>query len=218
MNQGEVAEYFNALADGWDEHPVNGAAIERLLDSARVRAGMSVLDVGCGTGAAIPYYLARSARPITAVDISDRMIAKARKKFAGSGVRFICADAETLALAERFERIVVYNALPHFQDPAALIERLAGLLEPGGVLTVAHGMSRESVNRLHSGPSQRVSAPLMPASSLAEIFSRFLTVETEVSGEDIYQVSGINAQAVRKACAFKNSGFSADLTVCMPEA
>ncbi len=190
MNQGEVAEYFNALADDWDSRGVNAEAIERVLDNVRVRAGMSVLDVGCGTGAVIPFYLSRGASPITAVDISERMIEKAREKFGTSGVRFICADAQTLALTERFERIVVYNALPHFKDPASLIERLAGLLAPGGVLTIAHGMSRERVNRMHASSPERVSSALMPAHELAEIFSRFLTVETEISGDNIYQVSG----------------------------
>lgn len=191
MYKGEVAEYFNSLADDWDAHGVNAEAIERVLDNARVKAAMSVLDVGCGTGAVIPFYLARGARPITAVDISERMIEKAREKFGTSGVRFICADAQTLALTERFERIVVYNALPHFQDPAALIERLAGMLEPGGVLTVAHGMSRERVNRMHASSPERVSSALMTAHELAEIFSRFLTVQTEISDGNIYQVSGV---------------------------
>ena len=85
---------------------------------------------------------------------------------------------------------MVYNAFPHFPDPERLITHLSGLLAEGGVLTVAHGMSREKIDAHHHGSASKVSMGLMPAEQLAGIFGRHLDVTAVISNEDMYQVAG----------------------------
>lgn len=85
---------------------------------------------------------------------------------------------------------MVYNAFPHFPDPQHLIETLAGLLAPGGTLTVAHGMSREAIDHHHEGTASAVSRGLMPCEELTEIFAQYLKVTKSISDDRMYQVTG----------------------------
>jgi len=85
---------------------------------------------------------------------------------------------------------VVYNAFPHFPDPENLIRTLSGLLNPGGTLTVAHGMSRAAIDHRHEGAASKVSKGLMHEDDLAAIFGKYLTVTTKLSTEHMYQVTG----------------------------
>ena len=61
----------------------------------------------------------------------------AREKF--PAVRVLCGDAETADFGRKFDAIMIYNAFPHFPDPAHMIEALARWIRPGGTLTVESG-------------------------------------------------------------------------------
>ena len=188
----EVKAFFDRLAPEWDQGEVrNDGIIAVILDNARVTAGKDVLDVATGTGILIPNYLNRGVASVTAIDLSPKMIEIARKKYAGIGVTFLEGDVETTDFGRLFDCIVVYNAFPHFPDPERLIQKLAGLLKPGGVLTVAHGASREAIDAHHQGSAMHVSNGLMTAESLAAIFQKHLTVTTVISDDRMYQVAGI---------------------------
>lgn len=194
MEKSAVREYFNRLAPNWDATACRSEdAICAILDAADIRAGQRILDVACGTGVLIPDYLKRSARSVTGVDISENMIAEARKKYPHGDAEFICADAETLSLSEPFDRIMVYNAIPHFPDPDSLIRSLCKMLTRGGILTVAHGMSREAINAHHSGSARDVSLGLPPAQELAGIFERYLSGVRFCSDASKYYVCGEKA-------------------------
>ncbi|MBO4318298.1 MAG: class I SAM-dependent methyltransferase [Mailhella sp.] len=191
IEQKDVIEFFDRLAPGWDAGQVtDDGIVAAILDNACVAGGQDILDVACGTGVMIPHYLERGAASVTAVDISPEMARIAREKFSVPGVTVLCGDVETLAFERRFDRVAIYNAFPHFPDPERLIRRLASLLRPGGVLTVAHGMSREKIDAHHRGAARHVSNGLMPAEELAEIFGRHLHVTAVVSDENMYQVAG----------------------------
>ena len=192
MDKQSVIDFFNGAAADWDARLVhNDAKINRILDYAGICAGQRVLDVGCGTGVLVPDYLARSVAEVVGVDISPRMIEAAQGKFDDPRVRFVCADVETAALGAPFDRVVVYNAFPHFPDPDALAEALAARLADGGRLTIAHGMSRARIDAHHSGPANAVSRGLMAAEDLAAVLAARFTVDVIVSDDDIYVVSGV---------------------------
>ena len=188
----EVIAFFDRLAPDWDAEMIrNDAVIDVILDNARVTAGKDVLDVACGTGVLIPDYLKRRVASVTGIDISPKMAAIARAKFPQQEVTILCGDVEKEKFEKRFDCIVVYNAFPHFPDPERLIECLAALMRPEGVLTVAPGMSREKIDAHHHGTAGHVSNGLMPAEDLAKIFEKHLSVSTVLSDERMYQVAGI---------------------------
>ena len=191
MDKQSVIEFFDRLAPQWDEEMIRSdEIIGIILDNAGVEEGKDILDVACGTGVLIPDYLERNAASVTAIDISPKMAELAKKKFPQEKVEVLCGDVEETAFDRQFDCIVVYNAFPHFPDPARLIARLTTLLKPGGTLTVAHGMSREKIDGHHSGMASKVSRGLMSAEDLAAIFSKGLTVTTITSDERMYQVVG----------------------------
>ena len=191
IDKADVIEFFDRCAPSWDAELIRSdRKINIILDNAGVREGSRVLDVACGTGVLIPDYIRRGA-DVTGIDISPEMIKLAERKYAGTGVRFICGDIETADVGQGFDAIVVYNAFPHFPDPERLIFRLSGLLAEGGILTVAHGMSREKIDAHHHGSASKVSMGLMPAEQLAGIFGRHLDVTAVISDEDMYQVAGM---------------------------
>ena len=190
----EVIEFFDRLAPGWDAEMVRSDEIIRIiLDNADVTAGKNVLDVACGTGVLIPDYLERNVASVTGIDISPKLAEIARSKFPQEYVTILCGDVENAAFDRLFDCIVVYNAFPHFPDPERLIRTLAGLLTPGGMLTVAHGMSREKIDAHHHGSASHVSNGLMPAEDLAAIFETVLNVTVIRSDDRMYQVVGRNA-------------------------
>jgi demethylmenaquinone methyltransferase/2-methoxy-6-polyprenyl-1,4-benzoquinol methylase len=157
-----------------------------------VGEGMTVLDVACGTGVMFDYYLDRGVSSVVGIDISPEMAKIAAAKYAGDPrIRVVCGDVEETVFEGLFDRIVVYNAFPHFPKPKRLIKRLAGLLKEGGRLTIAHGASREAIDNHHNGPASKVSNGLMTADKLKKLFDPFFDVEIVISNSRMYQVSGV---------------------------
>ena len=193
MEKKDIIEFFDRCAPTWDADMIkNDAIIGRILDNAEVGPGMDILDVACGTGVMFDYYLQRGAASVTGIDIAPEMAKLAAEKYAGQEkVQVVCGDVEEYPFERKFDRIVVYNAFPHFPYPKRLIKILAGLLKEDGRLTVAHGMSREAIDDHHSGEASKVSNGLMSAESLKRIFDAHFQVEVVVSNRHMYQVSGV---------------------------
>ena len=193
MEKKDIIAFFDQRAHCWDTvNDKNDAIIEKILDNAKLGAGMSVLDVACGTGVMFEHYLSRGVSSVTAVDIAPNMAAIAAEKFAHEPrVQVICGDIEELSFGRCFDRIVVYNAFPHFPQPEKLIERLAGLLADNGRLTIAHGASRETIDRHHEGHASKVSLGLIQAEELKALLSPYIDVEVCISDDEMYQLSGV---------------------------
>ena len=74
-------DFFNTCANNWDNiRNTNPQVLEKLMDLAQLPAGANVLDVGSGTGVLLPYLHAKvgAQGKITAVDFSEKMLAKAK--------------------------------------------------------------------------------------------------------------------------------------------
>ena len=193
MNKQDVIEFFDRMASSWDADMIKSdAVIEKILDNAEIEPGQDILDVACGTGVMFPYYLTRGAASVTGIDISPEMVKIAENKFAEEPrVQVICGDVEEVSFDRKFDRIVVFNAFPHFPKPKRLIKILAGLLKEGGRLTIAHGQSREAIDDHHQGSASKVSNGLMTADSLKKLFDPHFDVEIMISNSQMYQVSGV---------------------------
>ena len=194
MEKKDVIEFFDRCAPKWDAEMIKSdEIIDIILNRAGVIPGGSVLDVACGTGVLIPYYLSHGAASVTGIDISPAMAEIASKKFARDNVNIVCGDVEEYSPEERFDCVVVYNAFPHFQDPERLLRKLSGLAAPGGTVTVAHGMSRERINAHHVSV-MNVSNELPEAEVLADLFRKCgLDVSEVISNEKMYLVTGKSA-------------------------
>ena len=213
MDKKDVIAFFDRCAPSWDADMIKSdVIIGKILDNAEVGEGMDVLDVACGTGVMFDYYLDRNVASVTGIDISPEMAKIAAQKYAAQPkIQVICADVEEYAFDRKFDRIVVYNAFPHFPYPKRLIKILAGLLKEDGRLTVAHGMSREAIDGHHSGSASKVSNGLMSAESLKRIFDAHFDVEVTISNQHMYQVSGVKRDVLahsHSGCAHSHDGLT----------
>ena len=217
MDKKEVIEFFDRCAPTWDAEMIKSdVIIGRILDNAEVGENMDVLDVACGTGVMFDYYLQRGVSSVTGIDIAPEMAKIAAEKYAREAkVQVICGDVEETCFDRKFDRIVVYNAFPHFPQPKRLIKTLAGLLKEEGRLTIAHGASREAIDNHHSGAASKVSNGLMAADSLKKLFDPHLQVEIVISNDRMYQVSGVKREKVAHNHASEDHTTPMDETVAL---
>ncbi len=109
--------------------PADGRA--QLVDD-RIRAGSSVLDLGCGTGR-IAEPLAALGHRVLGVDNSPEMLAHLH------AAQPLHADIATLDLGDRFDAVILASSLVNHPDPTArqgLLDVAAAHLTPSGVLLV----------------------------------------------------------------------------------
>jgi ubiquinone/menaquinone biosynthesis C-methylase UbiE len=128
-----VATNYDEVAPSYDQryqrHGYAGIATA-LLELAGA-APKRILELGCGTGHWLELLAANGHR-VTGVDPSPGMLAKARPKQTGVLVR---ALAEALPFPSgHFDRVVIINALHHFQDPQRAFAEARRVLSPSGAL------------------------------------------------------------------------------------
>ena len=193
MNKTDIEKFFDKCAPSWDANMIKSdAKMNEILDFAGVCSGKTVLDVACGTGVMFDYYLERGAGRITGVDLSGNMVAIAQKKYAESDVVSVLkADAENMALGEKYDCCIVFNALPHFCNKAALIQNLKRHINSGGTLTIAHDRGVDELNKHHESVPNSVSCSMINDVDLAALFSEcgFSDIRTK-STNDIFIVTG----------------------------
>ncbi|MFZ4857625.1 MAG: class I SAM-dependent methyltransferase [Desulfuromonadaceae bacterium] len=99
-----------------------------------------ILIAGCGTFAPYPMSVANPDVPITALDLSERSLRRARWHCLLHGRRnvlFRCGDlSEQHCIDGRFGLIDSYGVLHHLEDPLAGLKTLAGHLAPGGIVRI----------------------------------------------------------------------------------
>lgn len=190
MKKQDVADFFDRCASWWDADMIRDEqVISEILDNGGVKAGVQVLDVACGTGVLFPDYLSRGVTQVTGIDISPEMAKIAGAKF--PQVHVVCGDVEQYDFGQQFDVVMVYNAFPHFPDPSEVVRVLAGLVKPGGRLSVAHGMSRRKLQEHHAGRAADVSVELLHEAELAALMAPWFEVDVVISDERMYQVSGV---------------------------
>jgi ubiquinone/menaquinone biosynthesis C-methylase UbiE len=105
------------------------------------------LDVCCGTGAGMRVLTSVCQGPITGIDVSTGMLARARS--AHPGATWVRADARALPFAGAFDLAVSFGALGHFL-PAERPTLFAGVyraLRPGGVFAFPIGAPQPITSR-----------------------------------------------------------------------
>jgi SAM-dependent methyltransferase len=142
------ARYNERDGTMWSGRP-NGRLLTEITGLTAGRA----LDVGCGEGADA-IWLARSGWTVTAIDVSDVAIGRAREaaEFAGVAVEWVLGDALRTPLPRRaFDLLSMqYPALPKAAGELA-IRRLLDTVRPGGLLlAVYHDLDEEHREHMKS--------------------------------------------------------------------
>ena len=110
------------------------APFDDLLGLVKIRAGMSVVELGCGTGELTRRLAdALPESEVTGVDSSPEMLERANA-LVGGRVRF---KLGTIEAAEGSWDLVFSHAAIHWiDDHPAIVPRLLSLVRPGGQLAV----------------------------------------------------------------------------------
>lgn len=190
LNKDDIIAFFDSHADRWDDFQErNEQVIEEILDKGGIRKGVNVLDVACGTGILFPDYQKREVSSVTGIDISPEMVKMAKQKF--PVVDVICGDAEAVSFDKQFDAVMIYNAFPHFINSDKLIDNLSSALNEKGRLTIAHGMSREALQKCHSAEAKNVSLHLPEKEAIAGLLSPYFDVDVMISDDRMFMVSGV---------------------------
>lgn len=105
------------------------------VDSMCPSRAPAILDVGCGTGLLRERLGDSAFSSYVGVDVSETAVAGARA--AGHDrSRFVVGDAAELDLG-RFDVVVLNEVLYYAPDAGVLLRRLAGALDPGGLLVTS---------------------------------------------------------------------------------
>ncbi len=118
--------------------------VDLLHADTRYPPGASVLEAGCGVGAQTVTLAGNSPRArITAVDISESSIARAREAVEAAGftnVTFRQGDLFRLPFDPgAFDHVFVCFVLEHLSAPVEALQALQRVLKPGGSITVIEG-------------------------------------------------------------------------------
>jgi SAM-dependent methyltransferase len=109
----------------------------RLLD---LRPGLSVLDLGCGSGDLARRLAARECR-VTGLDSSEVFLDRARADAAAAGVsvEYVTGDMRQMPWTGRFDRVISWStAFGYFDDTTnrAVLDGIVRVLAPGGRLAM----------------------------------------------------------------------------------
>ena len=127
------------VADADRRDAVLAPVAEALLDAAQITAGDAVLDIGCGCGATTLAAAAAAAPHGRAVgiDLSEPMLALARRRTGDTPAAFRQADAQVDDLGDGYERVISRFGTMFFDDPIAAFANVAGAALAGGSLCLA---------------------------------------------------------------------------------
>jgi malonyl-CoA O-methyltransferase len=141
LGRRNVQRSFSRAADRYDATAVLQARVrDELVDRLElVRVAPEVvLDLGTGTGNALPALRARyGTSRLVALDMAPGMLARVAAQHASvPGVDLVCADAARLPLKERSVGLIVSNLMLQWcNDPDQVFHECRRVLREGGLLT-----------------------------------------------------------------------------------
>jgi SAM-dependent methyltransferase len=149
----ETRAFFACRAATWDakfgdDLPAYCAAV----DEAGIRLGGVAVDVGCGTGRALPplRMAVGPAGAVIALDITPEMLNVARPAATLAGASLVLADARALPFpGGSVDAIFAAGLVNHLPDTEAGLRELARVTRPGGLLMLFHPSGRAALAARH---------------------------------------------------------------------
>jgi 2-polyprenyl-3-methyl-5-hydroxy-6-metoxy-1,4-benzoquinol methylase len=142
LSYSEYPRFHTVMAEQSGE-VFDAALVDVILPMAqglpdRLREGVDVADIGCGSGHAINVMAeAFPASRFTGIDFSEEGLAVGAAEANSRGLTnatFMQADVANLDAAEAYDVITVFDAIHDQAQPAQVLANIYRALRPGGVL------------------------------------------------------------------------------------
>jgi len=144
----DMGTFFDRRADDYDLHMSGGndlyetGFISLLKNISFTSARLSILDLGCGTGAELKYIFDKTPNAhVVCVDVSEKMLDILRGKYSEyiDNLDIICQSFLEMEFGiEKFDYIIACSTLHHLlaEDKLELYRKIKRSLKPGGVVLV----------------------------------------------------------------------------------
>lgn len=142
-----VKRAYDDIADEWHKFRKDCAINKCIEDFEKLLPPHSeILDVGCGTGSPIAAYLAEKGHRVTGIDISTKMLRKARALNLVNA-RFVNTDFLDFVTDTAFDAVIAFDSLWHiaYSRQESIYPKLASLIKSGGLLLFTHGRTSGEV-------------------------------------------------------------------------
>ena len=136
----DVQQAYNSWAQQYDsnENKTRDLEARSLRETLAPLIFEHCLEIGCGTGKNT-VWLMQKAATVTAVDLSEEMLAKAKEKITSPNVTFVQADiTKAWAFATKQYDLIGFSlVLEHIELLQPVFEKAAAILKPGGHLYIS---------------------------------------------------------------------------------
>ena len=164
----KMGEFFDNRLTGYDEHQLTCIESAKefypfTADLLPKEAGVSILDLGCGTGLELGYYFAvNPSAKVTGIDLAPGMLSALKAKFPDKQLELIQGSYFNVPFGvEKYDAAVSVESLHHFTkaEKVPLYCKLREALKPGGyfILTDYFSLSDEE-ERAHRRELLRLKA------------------------------------------------------------
>lgn len=156
-----------------------------VINQAKIKKGMCVLDAGCGVGGASIFIAKQTGAHCTGISIVPEQIAEARENAqrakVDDEVRFLVADyLETKFKPASFDVVFGIESVCYAWSKKAFVQNAFRLLKPGGTLVLTDGYRRREIK---GGEEQRIMTEFCEGWSLVDLAScAEMTREVEKGG------------------------------------
>jgi SAM-dependent methyltransferase len=164
-HQAETRAFFAVRAATWDVKFGNDLpAYARAVAELGLAPAMVAIDVGCGTGRALPAL--RSAvgpqGTVVGVDLTEEMLVACTEQGRAAYADLVLADARHLPLADAsVDGVFAAGLIGHLPDVAPVLHELARVARPGATLALFHPSGRAALAARH-GRALHDDEPLSP--------------------------------------------------------
>jgi len=136
----EIIDQFTKQAIPFTQLPGHLDSIQMLIELSKVSGEDNVLDVACGPGM-VACEFAKTARHVTGIDITEKMIEQARKRQQEMGLNNVFWDIGTVMPlpydTASFSTVVTRYSFHHFLDPKAVLNEMVRVCKKGGIVLIA---------------------------------------------------------------------------------
>ncbi len=137
-----LAKYYDLIYT-WKDYGKEAVEIKKLINKYKLSAGKQLLDVACGTGSHIKYFV--DDFDCIGVDLNPEMLELAKEK--APKTKFIEVDMINLNIEQEFDAIVcLFSSIGYVKTEENLRKTITGFakhLKKGGVVIIEPWLTKE---------------------------------------------------------------------------